>query len=362
MNENDIKANAVSLYGQDGLDDFPVLKAFQQYVDAEQNKARKRMIMLCIFFGVLMTVMITVFLLVLKDVTGKNQELNDRFVEYVMKNNERQNVIVQPTAQSNDSAIKAMTDTLMAMQRQMAEQQEKAIAAQTEAQKAAAQAEVRKAAAEAAAKAAAAATAAPSMEELARQRQIDADTQKLIKARALLKAEKEKLAAEKERLHKQEVEMQRRKMYPEYYEKLDRANKPQEAAPITPEAARPKAPPKNDAPISYFDAYNKEVEAEESAEAEPDDIDDLISGLPPTEPIAEKSAPKPPSAKVPSEKPTPKKAASAMPAPKAPAAMPDAVKPDTEKPAAKPKAPAADHFNVPLEINGEASDWLIPTT
>ena len=143
MNENDIKPNAVSLYGQDGLDDFPVLKAFQQYVDAEQNKARKRMIMLCIFFGVLMTVMITVFLLVLKDVTGKNQELNDRLVEYVMKSNDRQNVIVQPAAQSNDSAIKAMTDTLMAMQRQMAEQQEKAIAAQ---------AEMRKAAAEAAAK------------------------------------------------------------------------------------------------------------------------------------------------------------------------------------------------------------------
>ena len=348
MNENDIKANAVSLYGQNGLDDFPVLKAFQQYVDAEQNKARKRMIMLCIFFGVLMTVMITVFLLVLKDVTGKNQELNDRLVEYVMKNNDRQNVIVQPSAQSNDSAIKAMTDTLMAMQRQMAEQQEKAIAAQTEAQKAAAQAEVRKAAAEAAAKAAAAATAAPSMEELARQRQIDADTQKLIKARALLKAEKEKLAAEKERLHKQEVEMQRRKMYPEYYEKLDRASKPQEAAPITPETARPKIHPKNDAPISYFDAYDKEDKVEEKAAAEPDDIDDLISGLPPTEPAAEKSAAKPPAAKPPSEKPAPKKAPPAM--------------PDTEKPAAKPKAPAADHFNVPLEINGEASDWLIPTT
>ena len=358
MNENDIKANAVSLYGHEGLDDFPVLKAFQQYVDAEQNKARKRMIMLCIFFGVLMTVMITVFLLELKDVTGKNQDLNDRLVEYVMKNNERQNAAAQAPVQSGDSAIKAMTDTLMAMQRQMAEQHEKAIAAQAEAQKAAAQAEVRKAAAEAAAKAAAAASAAPSVKELARQRQLDADTQKLVKARALLKAEKEKLAAERERLHKQEVEMHRRKMYPEYYERLDKANKPQDAVPPAPEAAKPIAPQKNDAPISYFDAYGKEDEAPENAETEPDDIDDLISGLPPIKPTAETAAPKPPAAKPPASKP---------PAAKPPAAKPTAPKPPqekapAEKPAAKPNARTADHFNVPLEINGEASDWLIPAT
>ena len=46
-----IPANAVSVYGQtDAMDDFPVLKAFQQYIDAEQAKAQKRMTTLCIFF------------------------------------------------------------------------------------------------------------------------------------------------------------------------------------------------------------------------------------------------------------------------------------------------------------------------
>ena len=37
MNENPAANNAVSIYGQEGLDDFPVLKAFQQYIDAEQS-------------------------------------------------------------------------------------------------------------------------------------------------------------------------------------------------------------------------------------------------------------------------------------------------------------------------------------
>ena len=49
MNENPAANNAISIYGQEGLDDFPVLKAFQQYIDAEQSKSRKRMIMLCIY-------------------------------------------------------------------------------------------------------------------------------------------------------------------------------------------------------------------------------------------------------------------------------------------------------------------------
>jgi hypothetical protein len=35
-----IPPNAVSLYNNDAMDDFPVLKAFQQYIDAEHAKAR----------------------------------------------------------------------------------------------------------------------------------------------------------------------------------------------------------------------------------------------------------------------------------------------------------------------------------
>ena len=48
-------SNAISLFGQAAnANDFPVLKAFQEYIDAEQSKARKRMLGLSIFFVVLL--------------------------------------------------------------------------------------------------------------------------------------------------------------------------------------------------------------------------------------------------------------------------------------------------------------------
>ena len=109
MHENNTDTNAISIYGHEGLDDFPVLKAFQQYIDAEQSKSRKRMIMLCVFFGFLMTVLIVIFLLMLRDADAKNQALNDKVLEIVMKDRDRQPVVVQPPAPAqtaaNDAAI-----------------------------------------------------------------------------------------------------------------------------------------------------------------------------------------------------------------------------------------------------------------
>ena len=67
------------------MDDFPVLKAFQQYIDSEQAKARKRMLMLCAFFGFLMIVVIGVFVVLLVNVSARNQALNDRLIEFAMK-------------------------------------------------------------------------------------------------------------------------------------------------------------------------------------------------------------------------------------------------------------------------------------
>ena len=358
MSENQTSANAVSVYGQEGLDDFPVLKAFQQYIDAEQNKSRKRMVMLCVFFGFLMTVMIMVFLFILRDVSSKNDALNDRVLEFMMKSSDRQNVIVQPPAPSNDAAIKTMTDTLLTMQKHMAEQQEKAIAAQV----AAAQAVAAQAQAAAQAKAAQPAPAQQAPLTPQEQRRIDSETQKLAKANAALKAEKEKLAAEKEKLRQQEIELHRRRLYPEYYEKLDR-----ESAAPAPRTTAPAARPRPATPAAYGSAYEDE------------DLDDLIDDLPPIEPVARPSA-KPAAAKPAAAKPTPAKPAApaaakpvaAKPVETKPVEKPAAAKPVPSKPvpskpvAAKPveEAPktvlGADHFNVPLEINGEASDWLIP--
>ena len=348
MNENPTANNAISIYGQEGLDDFPVLKAFQQYIDAEQSKSRKRMIMLCVFFGFLMSVMIVVFLFMLRDATARNQALNDRFVNLLMER-DRQPVVVQPPApvqnSANDAAIKAMTDTLAALQKQMSDQQARMIEQQAkiEENRAKMAEEQLKAVAAAAAKAQdAAATqkaAEPSREQRALQKQIDEDTAKLVKARALLKAEKEKIEAEKEKLRREEVERQRRRLYPEYYEKKDAEEK------AAAERMQYQAE-EMDAPVSYFDAYDDEIDD--------DELDDLVPS----------SKPKP-TAK-PAAAPARKPAAGAVKKPSTPSTS--AAKPQPKPVASKPAAPAkansaaSDRYVVPVEINGANSDWLIPTT
>ncbi len=306
MKENHSSDSALSVYGQDGLEEFPILKAFQQYVDAEQSKARKRMLALCIFFGALMTAMIAVFLVVLKEASARNQELNDRLVEYAMKNNDRQNVIVQPPAPANDAALKTVAESLAAMQRQMLEMQSKAESSAREA--------------------AAPAPTGPSAEDLARMQKIESDMKKIARATEIIRSEKRKLAEEKERLRKQEVEYHRRRMYPEYYEKQARAESAiteKKSAPL-PAATRSSADDDiQPEAINYFDSYA-------------DEDDDVA-------PAAERA------------KTETKKAS-----PKAAAKKPVEKKQTEKNPAEKKPAPSADYFNVPLEINGEASDWLVP--
>ena len=87
--------NAVSIYGNDALDDFPVLKAFQQYVDAEHSKAQRRLLSVCAFFTMLIIVIIGVFLFVVM------------------------NIRKDP---SSEATIKALTENNNALQRQMIEQ------------------------------------------------------------------------------------------------------------------------------------------------------------------------------------------------------------------------------------------------
>ena len=203
----EIPENAVRIYGQsDAMDDFPVLKAFQQYIDSEQAKARKRMLMLCVFFGALMVVVITVFLLLLLNVSSRNQTLNDRLVEYAMKERERMAspIVVQPPQQTDQSAILTLTTKLEEMQRKMDE-------SRTKEENAKRQAEIE-----------AAKPKGPTPEEL-----------EIKRLNALLAAEKERQTAEKarqkaekERLHQLEIEDYRRKHYPELYEKNVPKKKP----------------------------------------------------------------------------------------------------------------------------------------
>ena len=196
-----IPENAVRLYGQsDAMDDFPVLKAFQQYIDAEQAKARKRMMILCVFFGALMMVVIAVFLMLLVNVSSRNQSLNDRLIEYAMKERERMAspiVVQSPQQQQDNSILLSLTARLEDMQKRLDESREKAETARR-------QAEIE-----------AVKPKGPTPEEL-----------EIKRLNALLSAEREKQAAERERQHQQEIEAYRRKHYPEFYRRKTAPEKP----------------------------------------------------------------------------------------------------------------------------------------
>ena len=198
-----IPEHAVSVYGQsDGAyDDFPVLKAFQQYIDSEQAKARKRMLLLCAFFGGLMIVVISVFVILLVSASSRNQMLNDRLVEYVMKDREQKSerppVAAERQQPSQEAAaIHALTTKFEDLQKSLAESRAAAERAE-------------KAAAEAAAK-----PKGPTPEEL-----------EIARLKALLSAEKEKQALEREKQRQAELEDYRRKHYPDLYEKKEPVKK-----------------------------------------------------------------------------------------------------------------------------------------
>ena len=256
---DDDRSNALSVLG-DPDEEFPVLKAFQQYIDAEQSKARKRMLALCIFFGCLLTVVVVIFLCLLYFASERNQALNDRMLEYAMKDRDRQQspvVVQQP--QADNSAILALTAKIEEMHKKLVEAQQRA----SEAEKARAEV-AEKAAAEAAE---AAKPKGPTPEEL-----------EIARLKALLSAEREKAEAERKRRHQEEIEAYRRKHYPELYEMPKRAIR-ETSVPYDidsddddndlDEKPLPK-PQKKTAP-----APKKRQEKTR----EPDDIDALIDGL-----------------------------------------------------------------------------------
>jgi len=204
---DEIPQRAVSLYGQsDGADDFPVLKAFQQYIDAEQEKARKRILMLGIFFGVVLIVVVAVFMLLLYGINSRNQALSDRLVEYAMKEADRRQVPAPGTTQQNDAAFKAMTETLSALQKNIEASNRSAIQAKSE--------------------------------NALRDIDAERETMRLQRAKNQLEIEKKQLADERERLRQIEVEQQRRKLYPELYEDSRRTSSPSRTRTLTDEDIR----------------------------------------------------------------------------------------------------------------------------
>lgn len=201
--DSDIPENAIRVYGQDdnAMDDFPVLKAFQQYVDAEQSKAHKRMVTLGIFFSLLMVVVVAIFMVLLviiysrnQSLNDRNQTLNDRLVDFAMRERggnvnipQYSPIVVQPsvaTPQSTDGAnlaiINELKDQVENLKNKLNENEKKAAEEAKKPRK-------------------------PTPEEL--------------RLKKLLEEEKAKNSAERERKHQEELEKYWREHYPDIYEK-----------------------------------------------------------------------------------------------------------------------------------------------
>lgn len=230
--------NSISIYKEDSTEDFPVLKAFQQYLDAEQSKARKRMVGLCVFFVILMVIVIGVFLVMLHNVQERNQALNDRLLTLVV--NDRQKaaaipapvVVPAPQPAANAAELRAITDTLKVLKTEIADRRTDEIKQAAEAARQAA------AAAKAAAEQVKAVKESPSQQQQmpavngttafnspAQSRNLQTEQERIDRERARLIEERAKLQVERERFRQEEIERQRRKLYPEYYSRLDENKK-----------------------------------------------------------------------------------------------------------------------------------------
>jgi hypothetical protein len=238
--------HAVSLFGTDAnANDFPVLKAFQEYIDAEQAKARKRMLGLSVFFILLLAMVVITFTLVTMSILNRNQNLSDRLLDLALRERlQPQPVVnVQPAppvapqpAVSQEGAFKPLLEKLESL----------ATALTTARQQPIAPAPV----------VVTAPVAAP----------VQADTERikaeLKKQQDLLAKERQRLKEAEEKLRQAEVEKHRRRLYPEYYARQARrpvAPPPEEAEP--PRAAPPPRVKESEEgalgtlkPIDYFSA------------------------------------------------------------------------------------------------------------
>lgn len=335
MNNNDIHGigsnmhpqNAVSVYAQDAMDDFPVLKAFQQYIDAEQAKARRRLLSLGIFFGVLTGAIIAVFVVMLVSMSARNQQLNDRLVEFAMKDRDRQSaVVVQP---QDNATIMALNTKLNEMQRKLDESRAKA---EKDAAVAAERARIE-------AEAAAAKPKGPTPEEI----EIKRLTELLVAERAKsaeqarlekIREERKKAAEEKERKRQEELEAYRRKHYPELYGLPKTLPREHGLAPASGTKARAAASdtdeddllPDEDTAIDYFD--DAEVAAppakkKSKATRQRNDAQPTAPVVQPAAPVLQPAAP-------------------------------------TAQPAAPVAQPVEKPYEIPVEVKGKNSSFRIP--
>lgn len=317
--------NALSLFGQAAnANDFPVLKAFQEYIDAEQAKARKRMLGLSIFFVVLLVAVVVTFTVVVMSIVSHNRELSDRLLDVAFR--ERQAPVVvtpaaapqpivqpQPTvapavAPAQDSGIKPILEKLEALAAAMVARQQQALQLQQPAPVVVT---------------AAPAPVAPSAPvETVESKQM---RETIKRQQAELEAERNRLKEAEEKLRKAEIERHRRRLYPEYYAQQDAAPSVSDRrkTEVPPRTAGPVATPLgNLKPINYF--------------AQDEDDEDLAELSRLTKKPSERAQPVRPA--LPAAKPKPRD--SKKPAAASTAAAPS-VQPGTPAPAPKKEGASA---------------------
>ncbi len=374
--ETSSATNAVSLFGQSGgVNDFPVLKAFQEYIDAEQAKARKRMLGLSVFFILLLIVVVITFTLVITSVIARNQQLSDRLLDIAL----RDKTSAQPVVNVQSPAPTVESAELVRLREELRREKEEIKAEQAKRD------EVRfNKLLDAISKPQQQPVAAPTPVVVTTSpssvlQPAAAETAELARLREELRREKEERQAEqakaKEEKRKAEIEAHRRRLYPEYYAQEDARKAASEAAA---EPVRPVEPPRRAAPplpkpkpvpvteqppqpqtqaqklramkpVSYFDS---------SAPAEDPELEELLKKRP--APQA-----KPPSK--PAVNPKPQQPTTAKPAAAARPAVPQPSTKPAPKPTAQPAAtPAAQRPAQPekktetLAIGGAADGSSIP--
>ena len=244
--ETSSAANAVSLFGQSGgVNDFPVLKAFQEYIDAEQAKARKRMLGLSVFFILLLIVVVITFTLVITSVIARNQQLSDRLLDIAL----RDKTSAQPVVNVQSPAPTVESAELVRLREELRREKEEIKAEQAKRD------EVRfNKLLDAISKPQQQPVAAPTPVVVTTSpssvlQPAAAETAELARQREELRREKEERQAEqakaKEEKRKAEIEAHRRRLYPEYYAQEDARKAAAEAAA---EPVRPVEPPRRAAP------------------------------------------------------------------------------------------------------------------
>ena len=211
--------NAVSLFGQSGgPNDFPVLKAFQEYIDAEQAKARKRMLGLCVFFILLLVVVVITFTVLITSVLNRNQSLSDRLLDIAL----REKMPAQPVVNVQSPAPAPVVQPVVQPVVHQTSQEETLKPVLEKFDKLAeALAKVQQQSVPIAQPAPVVVTTSPSSVV-----QPSSESAEILRLREELRREKEerkaeKEAREKEEKRKAEVEAHRRRLYPEYYAQQD---------------------------------------------------------------------------------------------------------------------------------------------